>query len=354
LSASTSKPGARLDRRSFLAAAGFGAGAAALGAFPSLPAMAAVPDKTNIAFFTETKPTEIAKGLGWFADATKAPINWSEVGSGAEINTAIAAGSVDIGLGIGSAPTASGISQGIPYQVVGLIDNIGPAEELTVRKSENIKTPADLKGKKIGVPFGSTSHFRLLGFLKENGLTESDVTVLDLRPDALVAAWLRGDLDGGYVWSPAKSKLLANGGVPFRTYDKLDAAGYVIADLIVVRTAFLQQYPQAVSGLLTAYGRALSLWKTKPGEASDIVGKQAGVTAEVARHDLQEYDFVPLREQLSPEWLGAPGHPGKFAAVLKRTADFLVELKSIRSAPDLSAFQQAINTSFLAQASANT
>lgn len=354
MSASTSKPAGGLDRRSFLKAAGLGAGAAALGALPGLPALASVPDKTNIAFFAETKPTEIAKGLGWFADATKSSINWSEVGSGAEINTAIAAGSVDIGLGIGSAPTAAGISQGIPYQIVGIIDNIGPAEELTVRKSANIKTPADLKGKKIGVPFGSTSHFRLLGFLKENGLTESDVSVLDLRPDALVAAWLRGDLDGGYVWSPAKSKLLANGGVPFRTYDKLDAAGYVIADLIVVRTAFLAQHPEAVSGLLSAYGRALSLWKTKPAEAADIVGKQAGVTPDVARHDLQEYDFVSLREQLSPDWLGAPGHAGKFAAVLKRTTDFLVELKSIRSAPDLSAFQQAIDTRFLAQAGANT
>jgi taurine transport system substrate-binding protein len=350
VSTSLSESSRTIDRRTFLRAAGIGVGAAALGLPLSLPASAAVPDTTNIAFFTETKPTEIAKGLGWFAQGTKGKINWSEVGSGAEINTAIAAGSVDIGLGIGSAPTAAGISQGIPYQLVGIIDNIGPAEELTVRKSANIKAPADLKGKKIGVPFGSTSHFRLLGFLKQNGLTESDVTVLDLRPDALVAAWIRGDLDGGYVWSPAKSKLLANGGVPFRTYDKLDAAGYVIADLIVARSAYVQQYPEAVSGVLHAYGRALTLWKTKPSDAAEIVGKQAGVSADVARHDLDEYDFVPLREQLSPTWLGAPGHPGQFAAVLKRTADFLVELKSIRSAPDLAAFQSSVNTSLLAQA----
>ncbi len=349
MSPSTSLSGEGVNRRTFVIGAGIAAGAAAFGGLPRRAA-AAVPDKTNIAFFTETKPTEIAKGLGWFSAGTKSKITWSEVGSGVEINTAIAAGSVDIGLGIGSAPTASGISQGIPYQLVGLIDNIGPAEELTVRKSANIKTPADLKGKKVGVPFGSTSHFRLLGFLKENGLTESDVTVLDLRPDALVAAWIRGDIDGAYVWSPAKSKLLANGGVPFRTYDKLDKAGYVIADLIVVRTAFAQQYPAAVGGLLHAYGKALTLWKAKPAEAAGIVGKEAGVTSDVARHDLEEYDFVPLREQLTPAWLGAPGQPGKFAEVLKRTADFLVEQKSIRSAPELSAFQAAINTSYLAQA----
>jgi taurine transport system substrate-binding protein len=351
ISESLSKPDAVLDRGAFLRCAGIAAGAAAAGASFPMPASAAVPDTINIAFFTETKPTEIAKGLGWFAQAVgTARINWSEVGSGAEINTAIAAGSVDVGLGIGSSPTAAGISQGIPYQLVGLIDNIGPAEELTVRGSLHIRSPADLKGKTIGVPFGSTSHFRLLGLLKEYGLTESDVTVLDLRPDALVAAWLRGDIDGAYVWSPAKSKLLANGGVPLRTYDKLDAAGYVIADLIVARTAFGQQYPAAVSALLRAYGRALALWRTQPAEAAAIVGKQAGVTAEVARHDLEEYDFVSLREQLSPDWLGAPGHPGTFTGVLKRTADFLVEQKSIRSAPALSVFGQAVNTSFLTEA----
>ncbi len=145
------KPPSHLERRSFLKLTG--AAALTLGAIPA-SAAAAAPASVNIAFFTETKPTEIAKGLGWFAQATGSRIDWSEAGSGAEINTAIAAGSIDIGLGIGSSPVAAGISQGIPYRIVGMIDNIGGAEELTVRKSANIKTPADLKGKTIGVPFG--------------------------------------------------------------------------------------------------------------------------------------------------------------------------------------------------------
>lgn len=339
-----------VDRRRFLKLAGIGAGAAALGLPGGRLARAKTPETINIAFFVETKPTMIAKGLKWFEDTAKAKINWTEAGSGAEINTAIAAGSVDIGIGIGSSPTAAGISQGIGYQLVGLIDNIGPAEELTVRKSAGIKTPADLRGKKVGTPFGSTSQFRLQGLLKTNGLSERDVTVLDLKPDALVAAWSRGDIDAAYVWSPAKAKLLAAGGEVFRTYDKLDAAGYVIADLVVARTAFSREYPEAVTAILQAYGRALDLWKSKPGEAAAIVGKQAGVSAEAARQDLEEYDFVSLKDQLTPSWLGAPGQPGKFAEVLKRTADFLVENKSIRSAPGLDAFQKAVNTSFLAKA----
>ncbi|MBV9139064.1 MAG: hypothetical protein JO357_18590, partial [Hyphomicrobiales bacterium] len=103
-------------------------------------------------------------------------------------------------------------------------------------------------------------------------------------------------------------------------------------------------------GFLVAYRNALKMWQTSPDEAAAIVGKQAGVSAEVAKHDMEEYDFVPFEKQLTAEWLGPPGKAGKFADVLKRTADFLVEQKSIKSAPDLSAFQAATNTTFLAQA----
>ncbi len=221
---------------------------------------------------------------------------------------------------------------------------------MTVRSAANIKKPSDLIGKKVATPFGSTSHFRLLGFLKTNGLTQQQVTVLDLRPDALVAAWQRADIDAAYVWAPAKSKILAAGGEVFRTYDKLEAAGYVIADLIVARTAFSQQYPETVVEILKAENRALDVWTSTPDKAADIIAKQAGVTPEVAKADLLDYDFVTPKRQLEPKWLGTPGHPGRFAEVLQGTAKFLAEQKSIRSVPDLAVFQKGINTAPLGQA----
>src|SRR5260221_1835511 len=157
----------------------------------------------------------------------------------------MAAKSLDIGLAIGSSPTAAGISQNLPYQLIGMLDNIGPAEDMGVRKAANIKAPADFKGKKVATPFGSTSHFRLLGFLKTNGLTEKDVTVLDLKADAEVAAWTRGDIDAAYVWSPAKSKMLEAGGAAFPTSKALDAKGHAIPDLIDCPTQLGAHNPDA-------------------------------------------------------------------------------------------------------------
>ena len=331
-------------RRRLLQGAGL---AAATLASPAI--VRAAPAAANFAFFVSTSPFMIAKGDGSIEQAAGAKVNWIEVGSGAEINTGMAAGSMDIGFGIGSSPTASGISQGIGYEVIAMMDNIGPAEEMTVRKSANIKSPADFKGKNVGVPFGSTSHFRLLGFLETNHLTQRDVNVLDLRGDAMMAAWTRGDIDAGYIWSPVKSKMLAAGGEIYKTYDKLEAAGYVIADLIIARTAWAAANPAAVAAILAAYGKALETYTKSPDDASVIVGKQAGVTAAVAKADMAEYDFLPLKTQLTPAWLGAPGTEGKFAGVLKGTADFLVGQKSIRAAPALSAFVKAINTGYLAK-----
>ncbi len=334
-----------IPRRAVLA----GAGALAM----SWPARsrAAAPATVNIGFFTETKPTMLAKGDGSFQAGTGGKLNWTEMGSGADINAAITAGNCDIGLSTGSAATAAGIAQGLPFKLVGMVDNIGPAEEMTVRTAAAIRSPADFKGKKVATPFGSTSHFRLLGFLKTNGLTQRDVTVLDMKAAAIVAAWSRGEIDAAYVWAPAKSKILADGGAPFPTYQALDQAGYVIADLIVVREGFAQQYPDAVTGFLKAYSRALATYRQNPDATAEMVAKQAGVTPAVALADMKEYDFVPPEQQVTQAWLGGtPQDPGKFAQVLKGTADFLVEQRSIRKAPAVAAFQQAIDVSYLKKA----
>ena len=343
-----------VTRREFVQLAALSATGALIGygSGTSRPASAAgtAPSAVRAAFFVETKPTMIAKNGGWFEKATGAKWEWTEAASGAEVNTRMAARRVDISFSIGSAPVAAGIAKGIPYQIVALVDNIGGGEDMVVRKSKNITKPADFIGKKVATVFGSTSHFRLLGFLKVHNLTEKQVTVLDLGPEQAVAAWSRGDIDAVYYWDPFKSKMQAMGGEPYVTYKELDAKGYVIADLIIVRTAFLRDYPGAVTAIVREYGRAVDLWKSDPSKASAIVAKEAGVTPEVAKQDMEPYDFVTLKDQLTSEWLGTPGHAGKFAQVMKRTADFLVTQKSIKSAPSADVYAKAINTTFLQRA----
>lgn len=96
--------------------------------------------------------------------------------------------------------------------------------------------------------------------------------------------------------------------------------------------------------------RAADAWRTKPDETAAIVAKGVGVTPEIAKHDMGDYDFVALKDQPGEDWLGSAGEPRRVADVLKRTADFLVEQKSIRSAPPLEAFRAGIDTTLIEQA----
>ena len=107
----------------------------------------------------------------------------------------------------------------------------------------------------------------------------------------------------------------------------LDKAGYVIADLIIVRNAFAaaisrrgRRLPQ---GLRPRAGRCSETSRTR--RADDR--RQAGRRHRRAAHG--GHEGVRLRaagDQAEPAWLGGtPASPGKFADVLKGTADFLVE-----------------------------
>ncbi|MGH7078066.1 MAG: ABC transporter substrate-binding protein, partial [Acetobacteraceae bacterium] len=181
-------------RRYFLTAAVWAAGIA----LASRPAAAAALGSLRIGTFEETNPTAILQGSGWFNKTGNTTVVWSTVGSGGAFNTTAAAGGIDIGLGHGTSPFAAGIAQGIPYKVIAMCDNIAGAEEMTVRASDNIKTPEDFVGKKVAVPFGSTSNFRLAGFLTVHKLL-GKVKVLYMSPPELVAAWRRGEIDAAYV-----------------------------------------------------------------------------------------------------------------------------------------------------------
>ena len=85
-------------------------------------------------------------------------VTYRKLGSGAEVVRALASGAIHIGEA-GSSPFASALSQGVPIQVFWILDNINDAEALVARNGSGVNTLADLKGKKIGLPFVSTTHF---------------------------------------------------------------------------------------------------------------------------------------------------------------------------------------------------
>lgn len=313
------------------------------------PEPPAGPAEIRIAYQAIPNGDLVVKNLGLLEAALPGTtITWTKFESGGDVNTAVIAGAVDIGLA-GSSPVTIGLAQPIPYQVPWIFDVIGPAESLVVRNESGITDLAGLEGKKIGTPFASTAHYSLLAALEGAGITEDKVTLVDLQPPDILAAWERGDIDAAYVWSPTLDELAKTGTILITSAD-IAKAGKPTYDLAVVTNEFSSAYPDAVVAWLKAQDEAVALLNNDPEAAAAAIAAELGITPEEALAQIKGLTFLSGAEQISPDWLGTPEAPGKFADTLLATGEFLVNQGKIPAAPTLDTLRAGIATQLLQQA----
>ncbi|MDX6740269.1 glycine betaine ABC transporter substrate-binding protein [Actinocorallia sp. A-T 12471] len=306
------------------------------------------PKELRIAYQLIPNGDLIVKNQKWLEEALPdTKITWSKFDSGGDVNTAIIAGSVDIGLA-GSSPVTRGLTAplNIPYQVPWIFDVIGENEALVAKGAATV---AELKGKKIATPFSSTSHYSLLAALQDAGLKESDVTLIDLEPQDIQAAWTRGDIDAAYVWTPVLGELEKDGKVLISSKD-LAAKGKVTADLAVVRTEFADKYPNALKTWLQQQDRAVKLVRSDHAAAAAAIGQELNLDPAEAGRQLDQLVLLDGAEQKGAEYLGTPDAPGKLADNLFSAAEFLKSQNQIDAVPELSVFQKGLATKALSDA----
>lgn len=302
----------------------------------------AMPTEFRIGYQVIPNAELLTKGLGIaekkFPGVT---IKWLPFDSGRDVNIAMASGGIDVGLA-GSVPVSTGIAQGLPYQVYFIHNIIGDNEALVVTKTSGITSMADLPGNKIGVPFGSTTHFSLLSSLKQKGINPNDLKILDMQPQDMLAAWKRGDIDGGFVWHPTLSRMSESGGTVLVTAKQLAKDGIITADLGIVRKDFRAKYPDFLTSYVTALDEATKLYRDNPKAASNATSAEIGLSPEESLKVMDQLVWLNAKEQASEKYLGTPDAPGAFSQVLKDSAEFMVGQAAIPSAPDLKAYKEAL------------
>lgn len=276
----------------------------------------------TVAYQTTVDPAKVAQADGSYEKASKSEIDWRKFDSGAEVITAVASGDVQIGY-VGSSPLAAAATRQLPVQTFLIATQIGAAEALVARDGAGIKSPQDLIGKKIAVPFVSTGHYSLLAALKHWNIDPAKVQILNLAPPAIIAAWQRGDIDATYVWDPALGVAKANGKVLI-TSGELGKLGAPTFDAWIVRKDFAQQHPEVVRAFakvtLDAYAdyrQNPQAWLAGQGNIAKVV-KLSGAKAEDIPLLLQGNVFPLAADQAVT--LGAPT-----TQAITNTAAFLKE-----------------------------
>lgn len=279
---------------------------------------AAKQGKVVVAYQTGVDPTKVAQANGEYEAATQRDIEWRQFDSGAEVIAAVTSGDVPVG-NIGSSPLAAAASQNVPIQVFFVASVLGQSEALVT--NDKISKPEDLIGKKVAVPFVSTTHYSLLSALKHWNVDAKKVEIVNLRPPEITAAWQRGDIDAAYVWDPALSQLKTNGKVLVSS-EEVGKWGAPTYDLWIVRKDFAEKNPDFLTEFAKVTGKQVAAYNQDPKAYAanpDHVKKIAQLTGskpEDVALLLAGNTYPNVAEQVQIL-------QGPFANDVKKTAEFL-------------------------------
>jgi NitT/TauT family transport system substrate-binding protein len=234
--------------------------------------------------------------LGYFANVTHAAALIGvqqgyiakDLGSGTKLTTqvfnagpdeveALFAGAIDAAY-IGPSPTinAYGQSDGDAIRIISGAASGGA--ELVVR--DGIDSAADLKGKTLASPqLGNTQDVALRTWLTAQGLKNSvqgggDVTIAPTANSDILNLFQSGGIDGAWVPEPYASSLVLNEGGHVLVDEKdLWPGGRFVTTHLIVRTEFLDKYPDTVAALLRANVKSVQF------ATNDAEGAKAAVNA---------------------------------------------------------------------------
>nr|WP_240763662.1 taurine ABC transporter substrate-binding protein [Paraburkholderia silviterrae] len=328
-------------RRSRALIAALAAASALLAAAFAAPRANAETHEVVIAYQDMVVPWRYAQATGALEQATGYKVTYRKLASGADVIRALASGSVQLGEA-GSSPIAAGLSQGVNLSLFWILDNINDAEALVARDGSGVTSVAGLKGKTIGVPYVSTSHFHTLVALQNAGVDPAAVKIVNLRPPEVAAAWQRGDIDATYIWDPVLAKVKKNGKVLITSGQVARATGKATFDGFVAdrrfakdNEAFIAKFVQVLAAADADYSAHRAGWNAASPQVQ-AVAKVSGANPQDVPASLALYAFPTPAEQASKTWLGGGAQSGAAQSLLA-TATFLKAQGTIQSVlPDYS------------------
>jgi NitT/TauT family transport system substrate-binding protein len=148
--------------------------------------------------------------------------------------------------------------------------------QLVVR--QGINTAADLRGKTLASPeLGNTQDVALRAWLTKQGLRNSvqgggDVTIAPTKNAETLQLVRSGKLDGAWVPEPWASRLVLEAGGKVLVNERdLWPQGQFTSTQLIVRTEFLERYPQTVEALLRGHVDAVQWATQNSAEAKTVV-----------------------------------------------------------------------------------
>jgi NitT/TauT family transport system substrate-binding protein len=224
---------------------------------------------------------DIAAQKGWFKEAgVDVDLVWFEYVPSMD---AYSAGKVDAVCMTNGDALVTG-ANGKPAKGI-LLNDFSDGNDMVVAKA-GIKSVQDLKGKKIGVEVGFVDHLLLLKALEAAGMTEKDVTLVNMPTNQTAQGLASGSVDAIAAWQPNSGQALKE--VPGSTaiFTSANAPG-LIYDLLYVS-------PESLAKRKADWKKVVKVWFKVTAFLKDPKNKTEYLKIMSARVGLKPEQYDPL------------------------------------------------------------
>ncbi len=166
-----------------------------------------------------------------------------------------------------------------------MINDISFGNDMIVAKP-GISSIKDLKGKKIGLELGFVEHLMLLKALEANGMTESDVTLVNVPTNDTPQTLASGDVDAIGAWQPNSGAALKQvpGSKPI--YTSKDVPG-LIYDVVAVSS-------ESLATRKAEWAKFVSVWPKIVAYINDPATKDDAIKIMAARVNVAPTEYAAL------------------------------------------------------------
>jgi ABC-type nitrate/sulfonate/bicarbonate transport system substrate-binding protein len=229
-------------------------------------------------------------------------VEWRPIGKSMDRLNAISSGEAQFA-SLGEIAMLSAMAQdNTRFYWVGNQD-IAPGFEGLVA-SPGVASYDQLRGKKIGFPFGSSVDLTCRMLLKQNGLDPmKDVELVNLEVGDVPAIFRTGEVAAALIWEPGFSQLVAVEGATVLGKDT-DTEVYkkfgtmTGPDVLVISRSWVDADTARAKEFMRAYFEALGFVKSNPAKATEIVqGKYIEQELDLILGNMEKFIWYDLADQ---------------------------------------------------------
>lgn len=140
----------------------------------------------------------------------------------------------------------------------------------------DIKSAADLKGKRIGVNLGTFSELFVRTLLKQNNVALTDITLVNVNPNDAAGAF-PSHVDAVHTYEPFASQVVEKGGHVLYTSHETPN---LVLGMMTFSSRLIKERPEDIQAFTDAWFEAVDWINANPNDVPAVVAKGFGLKPE--------------------------------------------------------------------------